>query len=77
MSIAGRIKARIALTALSLLALVGMSAKTVAQRQIGRSKYLPHDGARAQARRRRQIESGMLRAANGLDIASYRALHGR
>ncbi len=69
MSIADRIKSRIALTALTLLAIVGLSPKQLAlERMTGGNKYVPHQGEREMARRRRQIESGMLRAENGVDL---------
>jgi hypothetical protein len=65
----GRAKRQLALTALSLLAVIGMTSKQVrTQRNMSRSKYVPHQGARECARRRRQMESGMLRAANGVEL---------
>ncbi len=68
MSIVGRIKSQVALTALSLLALVGMTPEKLAREKLGGNKYVPHQGEREMARRRRQIESGMLRAENGVDL---------
>jgi hypothetical protein len=63
MSILNRIKKSVALTALSLLAVIGLTSKQVrTQRNMSRSKYLPHHSEREAVRRRRQMAAGTLRA---------------
>jgi hypothetical protein len=71
MSIRSRFKNSLNAAALTLLAIVGMSPKNVRKSftsRINRSRYTPHQGARECARRRRQMDSGMLRAANGVQL---------
>ena len=62
MSIRSRFKDSLNAAALTLLALVGLTSR------MSRSRYLPHQGVRECARRRRQMDSGMLRAANGVEL---------
>jgi hypothetical protein len=67
MNMFSRAKRSLAITAMTLLAVVGLTSKevrAVSFKRMSRSKYVPHHSAREAARRRRQMEAGTLRAVS-------------